>query len=110
MVDARKILKEVYEAAHELFGDKLRDVYLYGSYARGDFREDSDVDILVSVDLPPDELASFWRTFAHIGSEVSLENDVTVSIAWKSYDQFHRYSASLPYYRNVLREGIRYAT
>jgi uncharacterized protein len=33
-----------------VFGSRLRDVRLFGSYARGDADEDSDVDILVLID------------------------------------------------------------
>jgi uncharacterized protein len=33
-----------------LFGERLRDVRLFGSYARGDANDDSDIDVLVLVD------------------------------------------------------------
>lgn len=33
-----------------LFGDRLRELRLFGSYARGEAHEDSDVDVLVLVD------------------------------------------------------------
>jgi predicted nucleotidyltransferase len=33
-----------------IFGDRLRELRLFGSYARGEADEDSDVDVLVLVD------------------------------------------------------------
>lgn len=97
-LEAVAILNEVYQRCHSVFLSGLKDAYLYGSYARGDFDNESDVDILLTVDLEP----------AAISSDLSLDHDVTVSITIKSFDHFHRYSSVLPFYKNVLTEGIRY--
>jgi hypothetical protein len=40
-------LKELQEYLAKVYGERLRGIYLYGSYARGDFRSDSDVDVLI---------------------------------------------------------------
>ena len=39
----RKLMKEMKEGLVRIYGDKLKAVYLYGSYARGDYRQGSDV-------------------------------------------------------------------
>lgn len=49
-----KILREVKEKLEEILGDDLVEVILFGSYARGEAREDSDVDVLVVVKKLPD--------------------------------------------------------
>ena len=41
-----KILKEVSNAYKKVYGDKLVKAVLYGSYARGDYDEESDIDIV----------------------------------------------------------------
>ena len=41
-----------------IFGGSLEQIWLYGSYARGDFDSESDVNIMVLVDLPKDKLSS----------------------------------------------------
>lgn len=41
-----KILKEVRKAYENVYGDKLVKVVLYGSYARGDYDNESDIDIV----------------------------------------------------------------
>ena len=46
---------------------------------------------------------------AEVSSDLSLEHDVTVSIAVKPAEQFERYREVLPFYQNVVNEGIRYA-
>ena len=58
MQDSRNnLLKEVYNQAKLVFGEDLRDVYLYGSYARGDYTENSDIDFLVTVNASSDEIS-----------------------------------------------------
>ena len=106
---AMAILGEVYHACNRAFDKKICDAYLYGSYARGDYTEGSDVDILLTVDLPGDELAKRRRAVSSITSELSLKHDVTVSVTVKPLEQFRKYATVLPYYQNVISEGIRYA-
>ncbi|MEG1972553.1 MAG: nucleotidyltransferase domain-containing protein, partial [Oscillospiraceae bacterium] len=45
------ILSAVYQKSVAEFGDKLDAVILYGSYARGDYDSESDIDIMVRVKL-----------------------------------------------------------
>ncbi|AEK72751.1 Nucleotidyltransferase [Thermococcus sp. 4557] len=47
--ELEKILNEVKSRLQEILGDDLAEVILFGSYARGEAREDSDVDVLVVV-------------------------------------------------------------
>jgi len=106
--DAIGIVGEVYNACNGLFSRGIQDAFLYGSYARGDFDEGSDVDILLTVDADPEELSRRRRDVSGVSSDLSLKHDVTVSVTVKPREQFYKYSEILPFYRNVLREGIRY--
>ena len=45
--EALIILTEVLERSRTIFGSSLVNGYLYGSYARGDYDDESDVDIAV---------------------------------------------------------------
>jgi predicted nucleotidyltransferase len=44
--NASRALAELQQALCRIYGDRLPGVYLYGSYARGDYHVGSDVDIL----------------------------------------------------------------
>ena len=50
-IESIVIRNEAYKLCKDLFKDKLTDCYLYGSYARGDFNKDSDVDIMMVVKM-----------------------------------------------------------
>ena len=103
------ILGEVYHACNAVFEKKISDAYLYGSYARGDYHEDSDVDILLTVDVEPEELPSYRKALSHVRGQLSLKHDVLVSVNVEALRRFRRYGNTLPYYQNVIHEGIRYA-
>lgn len=106
---AISILGEVYTSCLPLFHNALKDAFLYGSYARGDHHAQSDVDILLTVDLPLADIAKCRNAVASITSDLSLKYDVTVSVTVKPLEQFLRFANVMPYYKNVLGEGIRYA-
>ena len=106
---AISIMQEAYCSCNSLLGGKLHNGYLYGSYARGDYDSDSDVDILFTADMTGEELAEYHRQISRIASRMSLQHDITVSLTVDPVEQFERYRSILPYYQNVLREGVQYA-
>ena len=105
---AIKILSQVNAEGHAIFGG-VQDAYLYGSYARGDYTAESDIDILLTVNMDAASIARHRNAVAAMTSRLSLENDITVSVTVKPVAQFRQYAQILPYYCNVLKEGIRCA-
>lgn len=102
------ITASVCAAALELFGDKLNSVILYGSYARGTNDNDSDIDIMLIVDIPPEGISRYRSEVAKIASRLSLESAdcVTISVALQDSDTFEQYKQALPFYRSVASEGV----
>ena len=72
---ALEVLKSVYEHCKEIFGNKLHDAFLYGSYARGDYDTGSDIDILVTVDMDYKEIESLRSLLSIYTSRLSLKYD-----------------------------------
>ena len=102
--EALKILENVYHGISPLI--PVTAAYLYGSYARGNYTPDSDVDIMVVSPLSLDQLHDYRKEIAHLSSELSMDYDVTVSLTVRSESQFR--PQQVPYYKNILRDGIRY--
>lgn len=107
--EAMTILKEVFERSQALFGNSLVNGYLYGSYARGDYDDESDVDILLTVDRSDEDIRMHNKSLSKIDSAISLDHGVTVSVTVKSVEQFNKYADISPFYHNVISEGICYA-
>ena len=106
---ADAIAQAVAACAKDMLGDRLECVVLYDSYARGDFDDESDVDLMVRVRCDKEELTSLHGAFIKIASELSLKYGVEVSVSLTDTATFNRYKHALPYYENVEREGVRIA-
>jgi predicted nucleotidyltransferase len=97
----------IYRYAKDTFGDKLSEIILYGSYARGDFDEESDIDILILVDADQYQIKQYETEFAVFGSRLDLEYDVLTSLQLESADTFRIWKDTLPFFKNVAREGLK---
>ena len=105
--EAFEILKEAYRQCKALIPE-IKTGFLYGSYARGDYHAGSDVDILLTADLSQAEIDKMCMDIAQISSDISLAHDITVSLCVKPERSFSEYTSVLPFYQNVLNEGIAY--
>ncbi len=101
------ILSEMKKQADIIFGDKLIDAVLYGSYARGDYDGESDLDIMMRVNIERSELYEYEKKICRISSKLGLDNDILVSVHLQNNQIFEEYKNAVPFYQNVIREGRR---
>lgn len=80
-------------------------VVLYGSYARGDYKTNSDIDILILIDK--DKITSGdAKRVAYPLYDIEFETGKIISpliLSKKNWETKHRIT---PFYKNVLNEGI----
>jgi predicted nucleotidyltransferase len=99
------IFSEVTNGAKTILGDRLKRVILYGSYARGDFHEGSDVDIMILADIPGDDAYRYEEELCLLSSRLDLKHDAMIMIYVKDQGLFEKYLPALPFYQSVVRDG-----
>ena len=105
-ITMKKILLQYTELLRFIYGNHLNAVILYGSYARGDYDEFSDVDIMILLNLDEMELKRYRHQLSEITFDFNMEHDVDIKPIAKSKELFLKWQESYPYYKNVSREGV----
>lgn len=90
----------------KILGNNLSKVILYGSYARGDAHETSDVDIMVLVTLSDDEIRKIRNEVYDCAFELEMEHSVDISPIIKNKDHYEYWLDTLPFYQSVENEGV----
>ena len=101
------ILDSFVEQSVRAYAPHISKIILYGSYARGDYNRDSDIDIMVLVDYPREKISDIDTRLSDIGYEISAENDfLEISTLMQNVDFFNKWIGAYPFYNNVNREGV----
>lgn len=106
MADIKRVIEQFAKDVRAVFKDSLYQIILYGSYARGDYRDNSDIDIMILTSLSEQEIKGIENTIYDIAYEYQLSDEVMISVNIKNVEHFNYWLGVLPYYDNVRKEGI----
>src|ERR1700741_1614289 len=104
MADKSYILQKIKEKVQET--EPNPTVILYGSYARGEEREDSDIDLLILIDSDKEKITRDEKikiTYPICDIELETETIISPVVYTRKGWANHRVT---PYYENVNKEGI----
>ena len=101
------ISKQISQSYRFVYGDSIVAIYLYGSYARGNYTDESDIDITAIVKGDRADLQEKLKRVWDMSADIGLENDVVVSPTVIPYAEYEEYKDILPYYMNIRKEGKR---
>src|SRR3972149_8447066 len=99
----KEILKEFRTEVEKLYGKKLKNIILYGSWARGDATDESDIDLLIVLEgkvTPGKEIDKM----INIITEINLKHGVLISVYPVSEEDYS--TVNSPLLINEQREGI----
>lgn len=104
-----ELLQVVATKSKEIYKNSLHSVILYGSYARGDYDDESDIDIMILVDVPKERLSEFKDSVDSLCGMLLYDYGIVVSITERDIETYNRYADILPFYQNIKREGVKIA-
>jgi len=99
----KRILQEFRDKIEKLYGDRLKNIVLYGSYARNEANKESDMDLLIVLGgkvIPGKEIDKL----IDIITDINLKYGVLISVYPVSEENFS--TVNSPLLINVRREGI----
>lgn len=100
------ILEDVREEMMLLFNSKLKQIVLYGSYARGDHEPESDIEIMVVIDENEETLREYRNVIADVVEDISSKYEQPISLTEIPYNRYTTYQNVLPFYKIVYQEGV----
>lgn len=101
-----EIIERYVREVSRIYGSHLRKIILYGSYARGDFREDSDIDIMILVDLDDSEIKAAGRRLSDVTFDINFDFDVLIMPIVQNASFFERWVGAYPFFNQINNEGI----
>lgn len=101
----KEISQDVVVAYRAIYKENLVYVILYGSYSRGDFTAESDIDYIGIVDAEEVQINSRLRFLWRLTGEIDLNREAVISAMAESYEAYNK--ADSPYIQNVRKDGIK---
>ncbi|HRN27876.1 MAG: DUF433 domain-containing protein [Ignavibacteriaceae bacterium] len=101
--ETKIILSLVKKELKQLYSDNLVEIILYGSYARGDYNANSDIDLLVILK----KIESIGKEIDRIVDavyDISLNYNSLISVVPISYKDYKNINS--PLMLNVKQEGV----
>lgn len=104
--DIEKLMRQYAMDLRNIYGEHLRSVILYGSYARGDFGEESDIDIMILLDISELEIKNYRHQLSDMTFDYNWDYDVDIRPIAKSEQHFLQWEKNYPFYASIRREGV----
>ena len=102
----QKILNNFLEEVKQILGSRIKKIILYGSYARGDYNNSSDIDIMILTDLSDEEISKYSKEIWEKCADIEIDYGVVISPLVRNINEFNSWLDVKPFYSNIVKEGV----
>lgn len=107
MPDNLTVLLEGYrKAVVQILGERLSRMILYGSYARGDFKQGSDMDIMILADVQPEEISGYADKVYDVTYDFEVQYGMEINPSVQSMQIYEQWKNVYPFFMNIEKDGI----
>jgi len=101
-----EIIRSYITEVKEILGPDFLRACVYGSYARGEYGEESDIDIAIFTNRTSGEFYQLIDKIAEITFEYDVKYDIMLSPVFQNDKDYNRMVNVVPYFQSIKREGI----
>ena len=102
----QKILNDFVKDVQIILGNRLKKIMLYGSYARGDYNKNSDIDIMILTDLTNKEIVKYSNQIWEMCADIEIDKGIVISPLIRNIENFESWLDVKPFYMNIVNEGV----
>ena len=100
------LLNDYKSTIEELLGAHLVRILLYGSYARGDFNQNSDIDIMILANVPQEEVSSYADKIYDITYDFEIQYGIEINPSIQSNTTYNQWKNVYPFFINIEKDGV----
>lgn len=105
--EVHTIISQLRESLQSIFPQEHFDVILFGSYARDDADDGSDIDVMFLVDASRQHIQEKHWQIGEAAAEVLMDFGIVVSPIVENRAYYRANADLLPFFKNVQREGVQ---
>lgn len=105
-INVKESIDRFVEGCNNLLGNRLKKIILYGSYARGDYNNSSDIDILVLTDYNQSQFYSVLKKLSNMTYDIELDYNVILIPLINNIKNYNNEIDTIPFYANIQKEGV----
>lgn len=99
----KQLLQTAETELRKIFNDKLKKIILFGSYSRGDYDDESDVDVMVLIDSNP---KGYDDIILDVEVDLSIAYDIVLTIFVENEAEYQDGKLYKPFLEAIEQEGI----
>lgn len=100
------LLKSYRETVAQILGEKFNRMILFGSYARGDYKKESDMDIMILADVRPEEVSGYANIVYDVTYDFEMRYGMEINPSVQSTRTYEQWRRVYPFFINIEKDGV----